>query len=646
MRSLSGPRNHEIRFPFIPLDVGPSNDGALARTVMEDSCMRTTATLVMAALMGLMLSLSSGCMPQDQSSSGSGAAAPTSATQQQAPGPAASPQGSSPTGGAAPPAAPSGAGRPVARRVEVVASNLEVPWALAFAPDGRLFVTERPGRIRVIVQGRLLGAPVATLPAVTSAESGLMGLVLDPDFARNGYAYVMYTYRTEGGGMANRISRLTIEANHAGGEVVLLEGIPASSIHDGGRLALGPDGKLYATAGDSSHPDLAQDRSSLAGKILRLNLDGSVPQDNPDPGSVIYSLGHRNPEGLAFEPGSGRLYETEHGPTGNDEVNLIEPGANYGWPEVQGTEHGSFVAPISVYNPSVAPAGAAFYAGDKLGDWAGSLFFGTLRGQHLHRLVLGGPRQVVQGGEAVRGGVRADKGGGPGAGWVYLLQHQQSGWAGQPQSRGRPHPEDRARVSDLESYPFDTLPDYLAPGLRLVFVGINPAVYAVQRGHYFARPTNRFWPAFSRSHLSRPVREAVGRDRLVPEDDSILPRFGIGFTDTVKRPTPNAAGLLPADYAEWTPRLLAKLERYRPRVACFHGVTGFSAFTRYALGEPREHIELGPQSRSLGTVRLYVVPNPSGANAHYRMEDQALWYDRLAEHLDGLDMQWPARDTG
>ena len=283
----------------------------------------------------------------------------------------------------------------MARRVEVVASNLEVPWALAFAPDGRLFVTERPGRIRVIVQGRLLGAPVATLPAVTSAESGLMGLVLDPDFARNGYAYVMYTYRTEGGGMANRISRLTIEANHAGGEVVLLEGIPASSIHDGGRLALGPDGKLYATAGDSSHPDLAQDRSSLAGKILRLNLDGSVPQDNPDPGSAIYSLGHRNPEGLAFEPGSGRLYETEHGPTGNDEVNLIEPGANYGWPEVQGAEARLLCCPHLGLQPLCGPCWCCLLC------WGQA---GGLGGQSVLRDAKGPAPAPVGAGRAQAGG--------------------------------------------------------------------------------------------------------------------------------------------------------------------------------------------------------------------------------------------------
>jgi double-stranded uracil-DNA glycosylase len=185
-------------------------------------------------------------------------------------------------------------------------------------------------------------------------------------------------------------------------------------------------------------------------------------------------------------------------------------------------------------------------------------------------------------------------------------------------------------------YSFGTLPDYLAPGLRLVFAGINPSIYSVQRGHYFARPSNRFWPAFSRSRLSEPVRAGIGRDRLVPEDDGLLLRHGIGFTDVVKRPTPNAAGLDPADYLEWTPRLLEKLDRYRPLVACFHGVTGYGAFTLYALGEPKARPELGPQQRTIGTVRVYVVPNPSAANAHFRIEDQVLWYDRLADYLCGL----------
>ncbi|MGI5838010.1 MAG: mismatch-specific DNA-glycosylase [Chloroflexota bacterium] len=189
---------------------------------------------------------------------------------------------------------------------------------------------------------------------------------------------------------------------------------------------------------------------------------------------------------------------------------------------------------------------------------------------------------------------------------------------------------------DPERYPFPTLPNYLSPNLKLVFVGINPAVYAVQKGHYFARPSNRFWPAFSRSRLSLPIRTALGRDRLIPEDDNRLPAFGIGFTDVVKRPTRNASELTPADYQEWAPKLLSRLHEYSPKVACFHGVTGYGAFARYVLGEPKSTIQLGIQSRRLGDTRLFVVPNPSGANAHFTLADQTDWYDRLADYLNEL----------
>jgi len=182
-------------------------------------------------------------------------------------------------------------------------------------------------------------------------------------------------------------------------------------------------------------------------------------------------------------------------------------------------------------------------------------------------------------------------------------------------------------------YPFPTLPDLLRPGLALVFVGINPSLYAVQRGHYFARRTNRFWPALSRSRLSAPVRAALGRAELQPEDDEMLPRFGIGFTDVVKIASRNSATLSGSDFQEWTPRLLERLDRYRPTVACFQGVTGYQAFVRYALGERAETFALGPQARRIGSARLFLVPNPSPANAHYRLEDQITWFDRLAEYL-------------
>lgn len=287
---------------------------------------------------------------------------------------------------------------PFAPKVEVFAAGLQVPWALAFAPDGRLFFTERPGRVRVISGGQLQAAPVAQLPAVETAESGLMGLALDPAFQNSGFIYVMYTLRDQAGNLSNRVSRLTERQGTAGNEVVLLDNLPAGSIHDGGRIKFGPDGKLYITQGETGNTSLSQNLNSLGGKILRINPDGSVPGDNPFTGSPVYSFGHRNPEGLAWQPATGKLFSTEHGPVGNDEVNVIQAGSNYGWPAVSGlASDPRFVAPIIAFSPAVAPSGATFYNGSQLAPWNGNLFFGTLTGNHLHRIVLGGPdlSQVV-----------------------------------------------------------------------------------------------------------------------------------------------------------------------------------------------------------------------------------------------------------
>lgn len=184
-----------------------------------------------------------------------------------------------------------------------------------------------------------------------------------------------------------------------------------------------------------------------------------------------------------------------------------------------------------------------------------------------------------------------------------------------------------------EAYPFRTLPDYLRPGLDLVFVGINPGLYSVQRGHYFARPTSRFWPAFSRSRLSARVRAALGRDVLRPEDDRALLAFGIGFTDVVKTPSRSASDLSPAHFRRWAPRLLARLEAHQPRVACFHGLTAYRGFARYALHAARADWDLGVQPLQVIRTRLVVVPNPSPANAHFRPADYVRWYDRIAAVL-------------
>lgn len=181
-----------------------------------------------------------------------------------------------------------------------------------------------------------------------------------------------------------------------------------------------------------------------------------------------------------------------------------------------------------------------------------------------------------------------------------------------------------------------TLPDYVAPDLELVFVGINPGLYSARAGHYFARRTNRFWPGFSRSRLSATVRDGLGKEELAAEDDAILLSFGIGFTDVVKRATGNAAELHPDDYRLGAPQLLDKLRRFQPLVACFHGVTAYGAFARYALGDEGRRWVLGVQDHMVGQTRLYVVPSPSPANAHFTLPDQIAWYDRLAAFLTDL----------
>lgn len=179
----------------------------------------------------------------------------------------------------------------------------------------------------------------------------------------------------------------------------------------------------------------------------------------------------------------------------------------------------------------------------------------------------------------------------------------------------------------------ETLPDYLTQGLKLVLVGINPGLISARQGHYFARKTNRFWPAFSRSQLSAHVRAGLGRELLGPEDDSLLPAFGIGLTDLVKRPSGNAGELSRMEFEAEAPRLRARLENCAPRVAAFHGVTAYRAFARDALGQDARQIGLGAQAPRVGETRLFVIPNPSPANAHYRPEDYVVWYDRLDQFL-------------
>jgi len=275
-------------------------------------------------------------------------------------------------------------------------TDLDVPWEMAFAPDGRIFITERPGKILVIKDGKLQDEPWISLDVAAVGEGGLLGMALDPQFAENHYVYVSQTYQISINRFQNRLVRLRQEPDTGKGVIdkILLDNIAGNVFHDGGRVKFGPDGKLYWTMGEAGNPELAQDLSSLNGKILRINPDGTIPEDNPFPGSPVYSYGHRNPQGLAWQPGTGRLYETEHGPSGGfygvgqDEVNYIEPGKNYGWPVIHGDQsREGMVSPViqSGGSETWAPGGCTFVTG---GPWDGSLLFAGLRGQSLYRLAI------------------------------------------------------------------------------------------------------------------------------------------------------------------------------------------------------------------------------------------------------------------
>ena len=273
-------------------------------------------------------------------------------------------------------------------RVETIATGLDIPWSLAFAPDRRLFITERPGRVRIMDVSTGTSEVALTLDDVfAQGEAGTLGLALDPNFAESRLVYVYYSARV-GGSAVNRIVRYRETGGRLGERSVLLDNIPANGIHDGGRLRFGPDGLLYATAGDAANTALSQDLASLGGKIVRLNPDGTTPRANPF-SSPVYSWGHRNPQGIDWHPVTGDLWASEHGSSGNDEINVIEAGANYGWPRIEGAQTmAGMRTPITFYNPAIAPSGASFYRAQLFPAFVNNLFVATLRGTHLLRLRL------------------------------------------------------------------------------------------------------------------------------------------------------------------------------------------------------------------------------------------------------------------
>lgn len=280
-------------------------------------------------------------------------------------------------------------------RIEVIAENLSVPWAIAESDDGRIFFTERGGTIRIIENGRLNPQPVAIIsPIFTEAEAGLFGIALDPNFSENGYVYAMHTYSV-GNNIYARIIRFVDRNNSLSLDNIIIDRIPSGRIHLGGRIKIGPDGKLYIPAGDANNYSFAQDPSILAGKILRLNLDGTIPEDNPFPNSPVYSLGHRNPQGLAWNS-ENVLYASEHGESGHDEINIIKAGKNYGWPLVQGDETTTIPIEKPIFHSGTqtfAPSGITFV---NQGPWQGRLLVATLRGQQLLSLALSEDGTIVE----------------------------------------------------------------------------------------------------------------------------------------------------------------------------------------------------------------------------------------------------------
>jgi glucose/arabinose dehydrogenase len=268
--------------------------------------------------------------------------------------------------------------------VEIIAEGLQAPRSIDISKDGRIFISEKRGSIRVVDNGTLLAEPVGDLKAENIGDGGLLGLTLHPNFTQNHLFYVYYTYANSTG-LFNKVLMLEESNNRIIDSKTILDGIPGGEYRDGGRIKFGPDGKLYVSTGDTSIPELSQDLNSLAGKILRINEDGTIPQDNPFSNSPVFAYGFRNVQGLAWAPNSEALYGSDQGGAGNDEINLISPAKNYGWPHKEcnrSDDDNRYTPPLLCFNPSLEPSGIAFAFSNKLG-YQNHLIVATLKGTHL-----------------------------------------------------------------------------------------------------------------------------------------------------------------------------------------------------------------------------------------------------------------------
>jgi glucose/arabinose dehydrogenase len=287
----------------------------------------------------------------------------------------------------------------------VILSGLSHPWALELDQENHLWITERGGRISRLNLANGNHQPILTISEVDArGEGGLLDMALHPNFAQNGWLYVVYNYASPSG-YREKLVRFTWNPTNQNLEspTTLLENIPAATIHNGSRLLINGS-HIFMSTGDAANPSLAQDPQSLAGKILRLNLDGSVPNDNPIPNNPLWTLGHRNPQGLVFY--NNNLYSSEHGPNNDDEINVIEKGRNYGWPQVEGycdeageenfCSSNNVREPIQAWTPTIATCGLAAYNSDRIPQWKNSLLIATLKNQRLYQLKLNAQGTAVE----------------------------------------------------------------------------------------------------------------------------------------------------------------------------------------------------------------------------------------------------------
>jgi glucose/arabinose dehydrogenase len=332
-------------------------------------------------------------------------------------------------------------------RVVTVARGLEHPWGLAFLPDGRMLVTERPGRVRLVTRDGTVSPALAGVPAVRAGgQGGLLDVVLAPDFAASRVIYLSYSEPGTLGAAGTSVARARLaEAGLEDVHVVFRQAPKVrSGIHFGSRLVFAPDGNLFITTGERGRRDDSQDLERHLGKVIRVRPDGSVPPGNPFAGRTgarpeIWSYGHRNIQGAALHPETGQLWTVEHGAMGGDEVNVPKPGRNYGWPVIsygrdysgasigEGTTKAGLEQPVHYWDPSIAPSGMMFYTGDRFPEWRGNLFVGSLKFAMLVRLTVDDERVVAE--ERLLQGLGSrvrDVRQGP-DGFLYLLTDERDG---------------------------------------------------------------------------------------------------------------------------------------------------------------------------------------------------------------------------